>query len=344
MAVSPRRQLTLLVPGLLGFSAGDPQSPPQALQRLLARAELLPEPAAHGPEEVVFRYFAATPPDPDSDLPVAAVTRLLDLAVVDNGWWLRADPVHLIPDRDRLVLADASRLDITQEEANQLIGEIAEIYKPDGWLFKAPRPGRWYIKPPHTPRIRTTPLADVIGRDIHPSLPTGPDGKIWHAMLNEVQILLHTAKANEDRERAGKLPINSLWFWGGGRLPNIGAHSFTAVWSAEPVTLALSRLSQTPSHDLPRDFDDWQQQAGDGVHLVAIDTAYLPALYRDFADWRQVLEKLERTWFEPLLPALKSGAIDELRLVNENGKTYWVTRKHARRWWRRRRPLEHYRG
>jgi hypothetical protein len=251
--------------------------------------------------------------------------------------------VHLIPDRDRLILTDASRLDITQEEANRLIGEIAEIYKPDGWLFKAPRPGRWYVKPPQTPRIRTTPLADVIGRDIHPSLPTGPDGKIWHTMLNEVQILLHTAKANEERERDGKLPVNSLWFWGGGRLPNIGAHPFTAVWSTEPVTLALARLSQTPSHDLPRDFADWRQRAGEGMHLAVVDAAYPPMLYRDPDSWQQALQVLENTWFEPLLAALKSGALDELRLVNETGRTFLLGRRHARRWWCRLRPLEHYR-
>jgi hypothetical protein len=334
----------MLVPGLLGFPGGEPYAPPAALQRLLARAEPLPQPAARGPEEVVFRLFGANPADPDGDLPVAAVTRLLDLAVVDNGWWLRADPVHLIPDRDRLILTDASRLDITQEEANRLIGEIAEIYKADGWLFKAPRPGRWYVKPPHTPRIRTTPLADVIGRDIHPSLPAGPDGKTWHAILNEMQILLHTAKANEQRERDGKPPINSLWFWGGGRVPNIGAHPFTEIWSAEPVTLALARLSQTPSHDLPRDFADWQQRASAGVHLVAVDTAYVPVLYRDHTGWREALAALESAWFEPLLAALKSGALDELRLVNETGRTFLLTGRHARRWWRRRRPLETYRA
>jgi hypothetical protein len=344
MAASQPRRLILLIPGLFGPARDGAGIRLAALERLLARAQPLPEPAARSTEEVAFRLFAASPQDTDGDLPVAAVTRLLDLAVVDNGWWLRADPVHLIPDRDRLILTDASRLDITQDEANRLIEEIAEIYKNEGWLFKAPRPGRWYVKPPQAPRMTTTPLTDVIGRDIHPSLPAGPDGKAWHAMLNELQILLHTAKANEQRERDGKPPINSLWFWGGGRLPQIGAHSLTEVWSANPVALALARLSQTPSHDAPRNLADWQQRAGGGTHLVTLDAAFTPLLYHDIDGWHAAMEQLERDWGKPLLAALKSGDIDEAQLVSDRGHTFVLTPKDARRWWRRRQPLDRYSG
>jgi hypothetical protein len=344
MAASRHRRLILLIPGLFGPARNGAEIRLAALERLLARAERLPERPAHSADEVVFRLFAALPPDTNGDLPVAAVTRLLDLAVVDNGWWLRADPVHLIPDRDRLILTDASRLDITQDEANRLIAEIAEIYKAEGWLFKAPRPGRWYVKPPRAPRMTTTPLVDVIGRDIHPSLPAGPDGKTWHAMLNEVQILLHTAKANEQRERDGKPPINSLWFWGGGRLPPVGAHSLTEVWSADPVTLALARLSQTPSHDAPKNLTDWRQRAADGTHLVTIDSAFTPLLYNDIDGWRAAMVGLEQAWFEPLQATLKSGDVHEAQLVSDRGDTFTLTPKQARRWWRRRRPLESYRG
>ena len=44
------------------------------------------------------------PLDENADVPIAAVCRLLDAKERPQGHWLRADPVHLHADRDRLVL------------------------------------------------------------------------------------------------------------------------------------------------------------------------------------------------------------------------------------------------
>jgi hypothetical protein len=342
-------QLTLLVPGLLGSAhdpnpghgdRGGPRLP--ALEALLARSERAAG-AYQGLEATLFDLFAADT-EQGADLPVAAVTRVLDLGVIDKGWWLRADPVHLVPDRDRLILTDASRLDIRPEEAQALAGEIAEVYTAEGWVLKAPRPGRWYLKPPRAPRLLTTPLADVIGRDIHPYLPQGKDGKAWHTILTEMQILLHTAKANESREQQGKPPINSLWFWGGGRLPALGAHPFVRVWSDEPLGLAFARLSQTPSEGLPAGFTDWQQRARhDGEHLLVLDGLRLLAHCGDAGEWRNLLEALERNWFAPLLDSLKRGALTGARILTDRATRFRLTPRGARRWWRRRRPIALYR-
>ena len=101
------------------------------------------------------------------------MTRFLDMGVLDNDWWIRADPVHLQADRDRLILVDAAALDLTQDEANRLAAELQEPYRADGWLLKAPRPERWYLKPPTAPQITTTALPDVVARNIQQYLPRG---------------------------------------------------------------------------------------------------------------------------------------------------------------------------
>src|SRR3990167_2665495 len=96
-------RLQLLLPGLFGTVATEPESgtPPKvpALETLLARAERHALPV-RGFEASLFSLFGAEAPN-EGDLPVAAVTRVLDLGIVDNGWWLRADPVHLSPQRDQ---------------------------------------------------------------------------------------------------------------------------------------------------------------------------------------------------------------------------------------------------
>ena len=342
-ADSPGNSLTLLVPGLFGFPADPSLAPPEtpvrapALETLLARADPLPRQAGDYEAEA-FALFGIAAAD-DADLPVAAVTRALDLGVIDKGWWLRADPVHLRAERDRLVLFDTQAVPLRQEEAERLAAEVGEAYSADGWLLKAPRPGRWYLKPPGVPRIRTTPLPQVVGKDIHPHLPQGKDGMAWHTVLNEVQILLHTAAVNTEREGRGELPINSLWFWGGGQLPSMAAVEWVQVHSEEPVSLALARLCEVPSGACPPGFSDWQRAAQHaGAHLVVFDQARAAVQYGDRDHWRAFVERFEREWMAPLLRALKARELRNVTLYAD-GRAFRLDAAHLRRWWRRRRPL-----
>ncbi len=338
--------LTFYLPGLFSLqeSNGAQAGSSSALETLLSRAERIDRGFQRGYEEGLFALFDLVRQE-NSDLPVAAVTRMSDMGVIDNDWWLRADPVHLSLDRDRLILAGARKLDVTPQEANRLVAEIMEVFTADGWLLKAPHPERWYLKPTRAPKLTTSSLSQVIGRDIHGFLPRGPDDKAWHTILNEIQILLHTATVNVEREKEGKLPINSLWFWGSGRLPRIKPVTWTRVWSNEPISLSLAKLSGTPVGNLPHGFEAWRQQAGNtGEHLVVLDEAHEATLYNDAPRWQEVLLKLETDWMEPLLCELKSGAIDRMSLATDASASFTLTSRQARRWWHWRRPLASYRG
>jgi hypothetical protein len=340
--VSSGKSLTLVIPGLFGLPEGSTGRPSaRLLETLLGRADHL-ETSEVEYEQRVFSLFGLKAPD-GADLPVAAVTRALDLGVIDSGWWLRADPVHLRPERDRLILLDTQVVPITPAEATRLAAEVTEAYASDGWLLKAPRPGRWYLKPPRAPRILTTPLPLVAGKDIHPYLPQGKDGKAWHTLLNEIQILLHTATVNTEREQRGELPINSLWFWGGGRLPSISQVEWARVYSEEPISLALARLSETPSSARPAGFHDWLRQAQrSGAHLVVLDQARGAVQYGQEREWTEFIELLDRDWMAPVFRALKANEISGLTICTDTGM-YRIGRKQVRRWWRRRRPIASFR-
>jgi hypothetical protein len=346
LSPSGGRSLHLVVPGLFGGSGSGAEPQPTSrhpeLEGLLARAQVAHD-EGRSFEALLFALMGAEV-DEQEDLPVAAVTRVLDLGVVDNGWWMRADPIHLAPRRDQLIASDSYALDITQAEAAPLAAEIMETYIADGWTLKAPRPSRWYLKPPRTPRITTTALPEIVGRDIHPYLPRGSEAKAWHTILNEIQILLHTARVNELRERAGKLAVNSLWFWGGGRLPTIKAKGWSSLWSVEPVSLGLARLSEVPSQSLPHSFDEWQRAAArEGSHLVVLDVLRPAALYRDLLHWSQAMQQLEQDWFAPLWRSLKRRELDSVTLLGDAGVSFHVDSSMARRWWKRRKPLASYR-
>ncbi len=339
---SPARQLSLLVSGLFGSVPGRAPALP-ALETVLARSDRLRRRPQAELEELLFDLFDIAV-DPDQDLPVAAVTRVLDLGVVDKSWWLRADPVHLQTQHDGLILADGTLLNLTQDEADQLAAEIMEAYAADGWVLKAARPHRWYLRPPTVPEIKTAALPSVVGRDIHDFLPQGKDGKRWHTVLNELQILLHTARVNNAREQRGALPINSLWFWGGGRLPELRQAPWTKVWTGEPVSLALARLCGTPSAPLPAQAAEWLTQTdASGEHLIVLDGARAYVQYGNDEGWRSFLERFEADWIAPLLKALRERSLERLTLFTESAPGFQLTPKTARRWWRRGRRLGAYR-
>jgi len=334
------KHLTLLIPALSGQKGWPQGLALLALEKVLARADRLNAARVAGLERQLFNLFGM---ETGLEPPVAAVTRVFDTGRVETGWWLRADPVHLRVDRDRLVLADNETLHISQQEADSLIGEILQVFAADGWRLEAPHPNRWYLGLPEVPEIQTHAMPDVVGQDIRAHLPTGPRAKEWHRILNEVQMLLHASPINTERAARGELVINSLWFWGGGSLPAPPTKPWAQVWSVEPVGLGLARLSATPYAPLPANGMAWLQQATTpGRHLAILDQGRGAIQYGDIQGWYEFLRRLEAEWIEPMLTGLRQKQVQSVTLYGDNGAGFYLTAKHLRRWWRRRRPLQNY--
>ncbi len=343
------RKLCLYIPGVLKSWQAGANSGPQidgkypVLETIMARAERTPALTCACLEKSLFALFGIQPDHVQGDLPVAALTRALDLGLPDEGWWLRADPVHLSISRGRLTLVDAQQLSISQAEADRLVAVIMEVFVADGWRLEAARPERWYLKPAQVPEMTTTPLPEAIAHDIHPLLPQGKNGKAWRTALNEVQILLHSASVNVEREKIGKLPINSLWFWGGGRLPSPKPVSWTQVWSTNILCRALTHLHGIPTEQTPLNFDSWQRLASQpGEHLVLLDDGLEAWRYGEQEKWAGFVQRLERDWLAPLLRALKHNTITSVTLLTDAGWEYSLTSGQARRWWRLRRAFSTY--
>jgi hypothetical protein len=337
-AVNPStlaRQVTLYIPGL--FAGPDA---PATLLRLLARADRLPG-GAEGDTARLFALFGIAP-EAGHDLPVAAVTRVADMGVIDREWWIRADPVYLEPGRDSLVMH--AGIGLTPDEAERLVAELNESLAQDGWLLKAPRPERWYLKPPAAAAITTTPLTAANSRNVHPLLPQGPDYRAWHTHLNEIQILLHTSPVNAAREARGLLPANSVWFWGGGRLPQPGPVTWVWIGSADPLSLGLARLAGVSSVPLPANGAELLAQPGGGEQLLVLGLP-VPILSQAGAEvWQGALERLARDWLTPLVAAVHAGTLAELTLTSDTGTSFRYRRRHRWRFWRRSRPLAAYRA
>ena len=330
------RHLTLLAPGLRPHvdCGALPERLP-ALEILLSRADYRRS-GQTGLEARLFALFDV-PTEAGQDLPVASVTYTADTGRPPAGACLRADPVHLVPDRDQLVLLDSAALALQAAESQRLIAELNAVYAEDGWRFEAPCPQRWYLHLPEMPRLRTQSLADVSGQPIGRQLPRGEQGKVWHGIMNEIQMLLHTSSVNLQREAEGQLTVSSLWFWGGGAVPSPASQRWTQVLSSEPVAAGLARLGGVAHGPPPASAQQWLSQAEQtGEHLLVLTHLDTALKQQGGEAWWVALQDFERQWVVPLLTALRSKQIDSLQLDDGAGAVYQLTRRSLRRWWRRR--------
>jgi len=350
------RQLTIVVAGLYGpqlcvADAVPDLSLPQ-FETLLARATRIgtePRVATQQSDPrmsfdaLLYRLFDVHIPC-DADLPVAATTRFADSGVSDNHWWICADPVHLQPQGSGLIMRGNELLDLSQDEAERLVAELLEVFGADGWLLEAARPNRWYLRPATPARILTHSVDDLLGQDIRDYLPSGPDAKAWHILLNEAQILLHSSVLNAERERHERPAVNSLWFWGGGALPSVKSSAWTQVWSDEPLSRGLARLGGAGARAVPVNATRWLQAADvPGTQLLVLDQARIAAQRGDWSAWQRFIEWFEELWLAPLLEAVRARELTSLTLYTEHAAGMRLTRRDLGRWWRRRRRLSAYR-
>ncbi|GHD59992.1 hypothetical protein [Jeongeupia chitinilytica] len=268
-----------------------------------------------------------------ADLPVAPLTMALDLPGEEPGFWMRADPVHLRVDRDRLLLVDPRHFSLTQAEADGLCSGLNALYRDDGFRFVAATPSRWYLRLPADPGLHWSPIDAALGHDVREHLPKGDGALKWHGLLNEIQMCLYNHPVNDARVAAGQPAIQSVWLWGGGQYPLADKPVAPAqpVLSDLPLVVALTQHGGGQARPAPAAFDAVQ---GDAV--VVLDALRDGNLYGDAHGWLSAWLALEADWFAPALAALKAGRLDELAVsMPEAGFGVKVTQRALWALWRK---------
>jgi len=322
---TPKLDLTLLIPGFLRPELAL-SCPLHKLERMLSRADHH-KLSGTALEQRLFELFNIPFTD-GQQLPVAPITYALDSGEASNDYWLRADPVYCQADRDKVVML-SHELGLAQDEARQMVTDLNRLFKEDGWQFFAPTPDRWYLKMPEASQLQTTLLSQAMGRDIHRLLPQSPQATVLHRAMSEMEMLLHSNFANQQRLANRQLPVTNLWLWGGGRMPAKPEEcQWAQVWSDDALALGLAKLARVSRCSAPGSLQQWLGQVvTPGNHLVVLPQA---------GDGHALNEH----WFAPLLPAIKSGRLNSVGLWLGSNTRYHITRRNLGRWWRRNRTMK----
>ena len=207
--------------------------------------------------------------------------------------WGLLTPVHWHLGTEQLSMGDPASLLLDADTSRFLLDAIEPLFSSEGFDVRWGAPGAWFVGHPSLATMPCAALDRVIGRNVDPWLPAGPQARLVRRLQNEVQMLLYTHPLNAERERRGLLPVNSVWLSGCGvlraeagvepqmefRLRGPALNEDWAAWSAswalidaelahveiERLTLCGERssitLATTPRNALQRFISRWHRPA-----------------------------------------------------------------------------------
>ena len=275
-------KLSVLGPGLCGPLPGLEGVEPSAgpLLELLKplRKEKTSATACSGQLAELFGLELEKP------FPYAALTLLAHDMEPGDNCWMHADPVNLQADMDRAILSDSQTLHIRQDEAEKLVNELNAHLRADELSVVMADENNWFIRLDDC-NLETTPLSRAVARNINQLMPTGEAASSWRRLLNETQMLLHMSEVNQRREESGVAPVNSLWLWGEGVLPQQADTDITHVYADDAVATGIAKLNHIKHSALTDPIVLAHAMQHDGHSLVLIDQLDGPCNYGDTSAW-----------------------------------------------------------
>ena len=210
--------------------------------------------------------------------------------------------------------------DISEFEAVELAAALRPLFGDAGMPLAVDAPSAWCLhRLSGAPPATFMDPADAVGVSLLECLPEGDPGRPWRHLFNEAQILLHAHPINAGRIAAGKIPINALWFWGEGPLPDSVETGLRWMASADDVLGGLAKLAGTIRLEPSREVLEATSEDGDAL----LDLAWLDDR-KAAAEWLAMFQR----W-------LREHRFHTIALVFARGERYRMRHAYRLRFWRR---------
>ena len=134
----------------------------------------------------------------------------------------RVNLVNLHPKGGKLYMQDYSAGHISDEEGRELVESLQKELGSDEIQFF---PGVGYrhlmVWRGGADGMTVTPPHDITGQEVADYLPTGEGAERLIYLMNASQMVFYNHPQYKRRVAEGKLPANSVWFWGQGKAPRM---------------------------------------------------------------------------------------------------------------------------
>jgi len=235
-----------------------------------------------------------------------------------------AAPIHLKADRDTASLIPPQQLGLGASEADEIIASLNEFLSEDGIELLRDAQSGWFITGLDGLELKSFPPAFLAHRSATAFLPGGKSGGRWRRLMTEIQMLLHTHPVNTLRESQGKLPVNSLWFWGGALLPkpvmaaqSPGILHPTQVYAQDTFSISLCSYLGIACRAL----NEFNALSPEAANSVVIDTSLIDAwLAGDESGVRAARLAIDNQWIRPMVEQIEQSRLKQLDILTEDGQ------------------------
>lgn len=307
------------------------------LRKLLQKADRFPVTgAAQGHD---FYHTASILFHQPHALPVAAtIANALIKDFDESCFWLKLDPVQLVPDRDTLVLFPPQDLNISDDEAHALIGAFNQHFAVDGVALEFGSATDWLLRIKQPIDVHSHSVDQVAYQPLRGDYPQGHAAQYWRQLLNEASMLFYNHPVNEARRERGEGEVNALWLWGEGQLnaAAIRPRPQAEICSESAYLRGLAKLTSSHQQAFPASHTEWVNSLAPSIvhSLLLPDTLYAALPHMTEEQWLETLVWLEQNWFSPLLEDLRAKRIHSLLLELGDGYRYHIKPQHLKRFWR----------
>lgn len=309
---------------------------------VLRFAETGREPEEGGAHVELFGCDLSSVCSADTDVPVgyAAALGLLggegDPAPDPGLTWCCLGFTHLYRKQNDLLFLSPERTGQTVEECRRLAEACLPAFMDQGWSLHVPEhevlsassPAMLLLSRPFSQdrpaAVRTTPLAALEGHALLNKQPAGRDASHFMQLLTGGQLSLARHPINLERQRLGRVVLNTPWIWGVGCGHGLVASprkkTRGVCWSGHPVVAGLASQEGLTKAPLDEEADfvplvaAVQRALAEGSVCVHFQQPAVLARHSLYGESTQFLKRLNDQFLEPLV-----------RGVARMQKTVWVT-------------------
>ncbi|HEY6124817.1 MAG TPA: hypothetical protein VIV63_09205, partial [Steroidobacteraceae bacterium] len=229
----------------------------------------------------------------------------IDDGLLDSTWL--ATPVALEARLDHVRLLDRGLLRLEEAERASCREEFARVFGPKVLLHEGGERG-FFLSGLPAAGVNTVDPARLLGTEIGPAMPGREAGEL-RRLWTEIEMWLHGAAFNTQRERARKPRVSALWLWGARSTPETRGRveawrASAAYFGGDPLIAALARCDSHRARGVPK---QWAHLDAAEPHVVVEFAALTGGPHES-------LEALDANWFAPAKAALATGDLAELDL------------------------------
>ena len=240
-------------------------------------------------------------------------------------WMAGADPIYLEPRLDHLLVHAFAPGEIPVPQFRELFSHLQNTLATEGSFAFARVASFGYLRsdaPLATARLSPQVLDQ---REPNDFLPGGSRADDFRRLLSEIEMALHEHDVNQERQARGAFPVNSLWLWGGGRLPDIEPRPLPPLFCNDPLLIGYWRRCGASLTPLPVSIPE----------IIKITNTSFASVLARYPETAPLIEPA----LDAMRDALRTGRLDEVRLHFANDLTVSLQPQHRFRYWRRSSPV-----